>query len=224
MFIDPVSHKITGIIDWQPTVAAPMFYQSGVHRAFRHYKHVREGWVVPEKPEHYDTSPSDEQKRVDKDLESETIHKNYELQTMTKVPHHWEVLHQASILKLRKPVWLVTGGWENKDLFFLRQSLIALVEEWHEIFGDDTPCPTAFSQEELDLHAKEEENMDGVGQMRSLLQDQGVLPVDGMVQPEDYQTAIENCAKYKAIFLNAADDENERKLYEKLWPYQEESE
>lgn len=219
IFIDPVSHKIIGIIDWQAATVAPMFYQSGVHRAFRHYKHVRQGWVIPEKPAHYDALSPGEQKQIDKDLESETIHKYYELQTMRHVPLHWTVLQEPSFLKIKKPVWLVTGVWENKDLFFLRQSLIALVAEWHEIFGHDVPCPIAFSQQELDEHAKEEENMDGVGQMLSLLQDQGVLPADGMVPPEDYQMAIENSRKYKEIFVNAAENEKERELYEKLWPF-----
>lgn len=162
VFIDLVSHKITGIIDWQSAVVAPMFYQSGVHRAFRHYKPVREGWVVPEKPENFDTLPPDDQKRIDKDLESETIHKYYELQTMTHVPLHWDVLQQSSVPKLTKPVWLVTGVWENKDLFFLRHSLIALVAEWNQIFGQDTPCPITFSKAELELHAKEEVNIDMV--------------------------------------------------------------
>jgi hypothetical protein len=63
------------------------------------------------------------------------------------------------------------------------------------------------------MHAKEEENMEGVGKMLSLFQDQGVLPADGIVQPEDYQTAVENCHKYKEVFLDAAQNESERELY-----------
>ncbi|KAF2130078.1 hypothetical protein P153DRAFT_396412 [Dothidotthia symphoricarpi CBS 119687] len=221
VFVDPVSHKITGIVDWQSAVVAPLFYQSGVHRAFRHYKAVREGWIMPEKPENFDTLTPDEQKQIDQDLESETIHKYYELQTMKRALLHWDVLQQPSVPMLKKPVWLVTGVWENRDLFFLRDSLITLVAQWNEIFGEDTPCPITFSTEELELHAKEEENMDGVGQMLSLFRDQGVLPADGMVQPEDYQTAIENCHKYKEVFLNAAQTEEERDVYSKLWPYQD---
>ncbi|KAH8727686.1 phosphotransferase enzyme family protein [Phaeosphaeriaceae sp. PMI808] len=224
MFVDPVSHKITGIVDWQSAVVAPLFYQANVHRAFRHYKTVREGWVMPEKPKNFDTLGLEEQKQINHDLKSETIHKYYELQTMKRAPLHWDVLQRSSVHVLRKPVWLVTGVWENRDLFFLRDSLIALVAQWDGIFGEDTPCPINFSTEELELHAKEEENMGGVGKMLSLLQEQGVLPADGMVQPEYYQTAIENCHKYKEVFLSAAENEGERELYSKLWPYQENSE
>ncbi|KAF1851151.1 uncharacterized protein K460DRAFT_28798 [Cucurbitaria berberidis CBS 394.84] len=224
VFVDPVSHKITSIVDWQSAVVAPLFYQSGVHRAFRYYKTVQEGWVMPEKPENFDTLRPEEQKQIDRNLESETIHKYYELQTMKRAPLHWDVLQRSSVPMLRKPVWLVTGVWENRDLFFLRDSLIALVARWNDIFGEDTPCPIKFSKEELELHAKEEENMDGVGKMLSLFQDQGVLPADGMVQPEEYQTAIENCHRYREVFLNAAQNESERDLYSKLWPYQGHSE
>ncbi|KAI8941617.1 hypothetical protein NX059_002830 [Plenodomus lindquistii] len=127
---------------------------------------------------------------------------------MKRAPIHRDVLQQPSIHMLRKPVWLVTGVWENRNMFFLRDSLIAIIAYWNEIFGEDTSCPITFSSEELELHAKEEENIDGVEQMLSLFRDQGVLPADGMVQPEDYQTAVENCHKYKAVFLNAAENED----------------
>lgn len=224
VFVDPTSYGITGIVDWQSTMAAPLFYQSGIHRAFRHYKSVREGWVVPEKPDNFDALPPDEQKRVDRDLESETIHKYYELQTLKRAPRHWEYLQQPMVPVLRKPVWLVTGVWDNGDLFFLRDSLITLFTRWNEIFGEDTQCPITFSAEELKRHAREEGNVDGLGKMLSLFRDQGVLPADGIVQPEDYQTAIENCRKYKQIFLNAAQNQYERDLYSRIWPYQDVSE
>lgn len=109
VFVDPVSHKITGIVDWQTAAVAPLFYQSGVHRAFRHYKTVREGWIMQGKSENFDSLGTDEQKQIDRDLESETIHKYYELQTMRRAPLHWDVLQRSSVPVLRKPVWLVTS-------------------------------------------------------------------------------------------------------------------
>lgn len=109
---------------------------------------------------------------------------------MKSAPIHSDVLQQSFIPTLRSPVWLVTGVWENKDLFFLHKSFITLVDEWNDIFGQDTRCPITFSKQELELHAKEEENMDGVGKMLSLLQQQQLLPADGMVRPEDYETAL----------------------------------
>jgi aminoglycoside phosphotransferase (APT) family kinase protein len=67
IFIDPSSHKITAIIDWQSAVVAPLLYQSGIHRAFRHYKPItREDWSLPEKPSNFDTLSPHEQAQVEK--------------------------------------------------------------------------------------------------------------------------------------------------------------
>ncbi|KAE8408302.1 phosphotransferase enzyme family protein [Aspergillus pseudonomiae] len=221
VFIDPDTYEITSIVDWQSACIAPLFYQSGVPRMFRHPGPVREGWVVPERPGNFDTLSEDERRMIDKNLESETIHKYYEAQVYKRAPSHWDVLHDSSIPILRKPVWLVSGMWQNRDLFFLRQSLLSLATHWHEIFANDQlPCPIEFTEEELELYSKEEENIDGVGRMLVLFRDQGVLPVDGMVDPEDYENAIENSHRFKDIFVGLAKDEAERKLYEKLWPYQ----
>lgn len=82
-------------------------------------------------------------------------------------------------------------------------------------------CPIAFTAEELELHSREEENIDGLGRMLALFRDQGVLPVDGTVEPQDYAVASENNRKFREVFVESAGDEAERRLFENLWPYQE---
>ncbi|KAE8155282.1 phosphotransferase enzyme family protein [Aspergillus avenaceus] len=221
VFVDPETCEITCIVDWQSACVAPLFYQSDVPRMFRHPRPVREGWVVPERPENFDLLSETEKKMVDEDLESETIHKYYEAQVYKRAPRHWAVLSQSTVRTLRKPVWLVSRMWENQDVFFLRQSLISLANQWHEIFAScQLPCPIEFTDKDYELHSREEDNMDGIGQMLALFRDQGVLPVDGMVNPEDYEIARENNHKFKEIFIGLAKNEEERKLYTKLWPYQ----
>lgn len=222
VFVDPETHEITSIVDWQSACVAPLFYQSDIPKMFRHTRPVREGWVVPERPEDFDTLDKNEKKMIDDDLESETIHKYYEAQVYKRCPRHWTILSQRTIPIVRKPAWLVSGVWQNKDLFFLRQSLISLVNHWNDIRATgELPCPIEFTAEDLELHAKEEENMDGIGHMFALFRDQGVLPVDGMVDPEDFEIARENSLKFKEIFVGLAENEEERELYEKIWPYQE---
>ena len=81
---------------------------------------------------------------------------------MKRVPHHWHYLHQPMVPLLKKPVQLVTGVWENDDLFFLRDSLIALFTRWNEIFGEDMQCPITFLAEELQRHARQEEDVEGM--------------------------------------------------------------
>lgn len=162
----------------------------------------------------------EEQKRVDDDLESETIHKYYEAQVYKRAPLHWAVLQKQSIPILRKPVWLVSAVWENRDLFFLRESLLIITAHWSDFFPN-TPCPIDFSSEDIELQSKEEENIKGVGRMLLLFREQAVLPVDGMVEPEDYDLARENNRKFKDIFIGLAKDEEEKELFRNLWPYAE---
>jgi hypothetical protein len=218
IFVDPDTCRITRIVDWQSACVAPLFYQSGVPRMCRHPGPVREGWVVPGRPEGFKSLSKDEQKQIDDDLESETIHKYYEAQVYKRAPLHWAVLQQPAIPILRKPVWLVTGVWENRDLFFLREALMNITAHWSEFFPN-TPCPIAFSSDDFELHSKEEENINGVGRMLLLFREQAVLPVDGMVDPEDYDLARENSRKFKDTFIGLAKDEEERELFRNLWPY-----
>ncbi|KLJ08587.1 hypothetical protein EMPG_15980 [Blastomyces silverae] len=224
IFVDPATCQITGIIDWQSASIAPMFYQSCIPRMFRHDGPVREGWVVPERPDNFDSLSEEEQTRMDQNLESERMHKFYEAMVYKHAPNHWEVLQRHRDIQLkRNPTWLVTGVWENRDLFFLRQSLIAIVALWDTLPhpNSTTKCPINFTRAELDLHGKEDENMTGVGNMLKLFRDKGVLPVDGMVDPEDYEAAKANSVKFKEIFVGLAKDEEERELFNKLWPYQD---
>lgn len=95
-----------------------------------------------------------------------------------------------------------------------------LVADWEELFPD-VPCPIGFSSEDVELQAKEQENINGIGHMLALFRDQAVLPVDGMVNPKDFDIAHENCLKFKDIFVRLGKDDDERELFRNLWPYQE---
>ncbi|RAH41729.1 uncharacterized protein BO95DRAFT_456419 [Aspergillus brunneoviolaceus CBS 621.78] len=219
VFVDPRIHTITDIIDWQSACVAPLFYQSHVPRMFRDPGPVQEGWAVPERPENFDTVSTEDQDQITSDHESQIIHKYYEALVFKRAPRHWSVLQQKTIPIVRKPAWLVTGVWENRNLFFLRQSLLSLGNLWEDLF--QLPCPIAFTEKEIELHAEEETNMDGIGQVLTLFRDQGVLPVHVMVDPKDYELAVENSRKFKHVFLGTAENDKERELYSKLWPYQD---
>ncbi|PYH85352.1 phosphotransferase enzyme family protein [Aspergillus uvarum CBS 121591] len=204
---------------FQSACVAPLFYQSHVPRMFRHHGPVQEGWAVPERPDNFDTLSAKDQEKITSDHEGQIIHKYYEALVYKRAPRHWAVFEQKNIPIVRKPAWLVTGVWENKDLFFLRQSLLSLVNLWEDLF--QLPCPIAFTEKEIELHAEEKTNMDGIGQVLTLFRNQGVLPVDGMVDPKDYDVAVENSWQFKQVFLRSAENDKERELYSKLWPCQD---
>ncbi|KAJ0419544.1 kinase-like domain-containing protein [Aspergillus carlsbadensis] len=220
IFVDPETHRITRIVDWQSARVAPLFYQVDVPRLCRHTGPVRKGWVIPERPADFDRLPQDEQNRIDDALESETLHKYYEAQVYKRAPLHWAVHAHRAIPILRKPVWLVSGVWENRDLFFLREALMDITARWSEFFPG-IACPIGFSSEDIERHSKEEENVRGVGEMMAMFRREAVLPVDGMVDPDEYELACANNRKFKEAFIGLAQDDEERELFRNLWPYQE---
>lgn len=201
IFLDPDNYQITCIVDWQSACVAPLFFQSTVTRMCRHPGPVQQGWVIPQRPEDFVSLNEDDQKRVDDDLDSERLHKYYEARMCKLAPRHWTVLEQQTIPIIRKPVELVSGVSENRDLFTLRDSLMSLIDKWDALFSD-LPCPIDFSIQEKELHAKEEEDVDGVSQMLTLVRDECVLPVDGMVEAEDYDTACRNNRKFRDVLLH----------------------
>ncbi|OQE94820.1 hypothetical protein PENNAL_c0003G02277 [Penicillium nalgiovense] len=203
IFVDPETLQITRIVDWQSACVAPLFYHANVPRMCAHRGPLQEGWGVPERPEEFDSLSVEEQHKIDDDLESQILHKYYEAQVYRRSPRYWSVLKNMRIPILRKPVWLVTGVWENRDLFFLRESLMSLFARWEELIPG-VPCPINFTNEDVELHSKEEENMDGVGKMLTLFRDES-----------------KNSRYFKDIFIGLAKDDEERELFTKLWPYQE---
>ncbi|KAF7590233.1 hypothetical protein BBP40_003117 [Aspergillus hancockii] len=76
-----------------------------------------------------------------------------------------------------------------------------------------------FTEMELALRSKEEENVEGISHILAMFRDQGVLPVDGIIAFEDRETAMENSRKFKEIFVGLAQDETETQLFSNLWPY-----
>lgn len=220
IFVDPETLQITRIVDWQSACVAPLFYHAAVPKMCTHHGPLQEGWVVPERPEEFDSLSAEEQRKIDDDLESQILHKYYEAQVYKRSPHYWSILQNERIPIIRKPVWLVTGVWENRDLFFLRESLMSLFAHWEQLVPG-VPCPISFTNEHVELHSKEEENITGVGKLLTLFRDEYVLPVDGMVDPKDYEIAQKNSRKFKDIFIGLAKDDEEKELFTKLWPYQE---
>ncbi|KAF7528508.1 hypothetical protein PCG10_000352 [Penicillium crustosum] len=55
--------------------------------------------------------------------------------------------------------------------------------------------------------SQEEENITGVGKLLALFWDESMLPVDGMVEPKDYDMAQKNSRKFKSIFIGLAKDD-----------------
>lgn len=113
----------------------------------------------------------------------------------------------------------MTGAWESRNLFFLRDALIGIAAQWAELFPE-TPCPIAFSSEKTELRSKEDGNVIGVALMLLIFRDHEVLHADGRVEPDDYEVVFETSHKAKDNIIKLAKDVEERELFQNLWPHQ----
>ncbi|KAL2852073.1 phosphotransferase enzyme family protein, partial [Aspergillus pseudoustus] len=221
VFVNPDTHEITSIVGWESARVAPLFYQSGIPPMFRQSEHLAEDMGLPERPADFHSLSDAKKKEIDSELEHETMHKYYEAVVYKRCARHWAVLSNPSLQALREPITLAPKAWENHSLFHLRQSLISLAEQWDQLFPESTlPCPIRFAEGELQAHRREKENMQGLGAILALLRDGGALPADGMVDPENFEAANRSNQRFREVFIKSAEDEAERELYTKLWPYQ----
>ena len=221
VFVDPHSKKITRIIDWQSAAVMPLFYQCGIPRMFKHPGTVSDGWAISKLPEDYDTLDENEKVKIDSARKSETCHKYYEAETKSRNPPHWAALQVNNAQVRREPSRLVVNIWEDRDVFFLRRSLLEIIEHWPILCPESGPCPVGFNEQELALHATEEESMSNVGEILRLFRDNWGLPPNGMVDPAEYDQVRDAVMELRDSFVESADNEVDRELFARLWPYRD---
>lgn len=219
VYVDPESREITRIIDWQSATVMPFFYQSGVPRMFKHPGTIADGWALSELPENYDSLDESEKLKIDSDRKIEACHKYYLAETKAKNPRHWAALQLKDVDGRTEHSRLVVNVWEDHDVFFLRRALIKIVEQWQSLCPECGSCPVTFSEQEIASHAAEEDSMSNVGEILSLFRERWGLPPTGMVDPAEFEQIRTAVAELRDSFIADADDEAERELFARLWPY-----
>lgn len=114
---------------------------------------------------------------------------------------------------------LVPGCWEHEDLFSLRNSLIKVVVRWTDLKYKQESIAVDFGEEELIRHGDELNLLEGISDIVHQLQDAGLIPLGGMVRPEYYERAMELNERFKNEFVELAENESQRDLHTKVWPY-----
>lgn len=221
VFVDPGSRQITRIIDWQSTAVMPFFYQCDIPRMIKNPGGVSNNWDTPELPDNYDSLDQSEKEKIKSAREREICHKYYLAETKEQNPKHWVGLGLENICIRTEPSRLVVNVWEDRDVFFLRQALYSIAEQWEKLCPESGPCPVAFSEQEIKAHGAEEEVMGNVAEILRIFQDGWGLPPDGMVDSAAFEEIRDAVAEMKESFLSSADNEEERELFSKIWPYQD---
>ncbi|OJZ91270.1 hypothetical protein ASPFODRAFT_68133 [Aspergillus luchuensis CBS 106.47] len=146
IFIDPETHRITSIIDWQLAAITPSFLQ---------HPH-------PQMLE-LSLSPGSEEQRS---REKELLEYYYKV-TEKLNPSRAEAFNDPYLSTRVTPINLISGCWEGEDTFSLRESLIKVAAYWDQLRQDDAPCPVDFNVDELAEHERERELIGGAFKHRS---------------------------------------------------------
>lgn len=92
VYVDLDAETITDVIDWQHTTVAPLILRAKVPRMVQHISPLPLSWVMPEKPDDYETLPEKDRLRADKLYESALYHKYYEVLTAKRNPRHYAAI------------------------------------------------------------------------------------------------------------------------------------
>lgn len=135
IYVDLNTETIADIIDWQNTTVAPLLLQAKVPRMARHITPLPLGWVMPEKPECYETLSEKDKLKADRLYERAFCHKYYEVCTAKKNPQHCAAISHNGTWKslLILPMKSISGAWSSREVFRLRSSLMDVVDHWAEI-------------------------------------------------------------------------------------------
>jgi hypothetical protein len=197
IFIDPRTNQITSIIDWQHASASPVFLQ----RPFPQMLELSQ-------------NPQAERQVIEKQLLEFYFE---EMKSMD--PFRWKVLSEPFQAIRTDPISLVPCCWDLEDLFSLRNAMIAVVARLDDLNDGETGCLIEFPAKELDQHQSELELIEGVSMILHQLHDSGLISLGGMVPPGQYEDARKWNDYFKQEFINLAEDEEQRELHAKVWPY-----
>jgi hypothetical protein len=174
----------------------------------------------PKRPANYDSLEKDEKENIDNLIASECLHKYYLAITHNRNPRHWAALQLQDSVRTQ-PTRIVSGVWEDGDVFFLQQALIRIINKWKDLCPESGPCPASFDEQEMALYSHEEENRSYIGDVLTLLRSNWGLHPDGSIESSRFDEMQIKLIEMKEAFVGGADNEEDRILAEKLWPYQD---
>lgn len=221
VFVDGNTLQVTSIIDWQSAVAVPFFVQCRVPKMllFREPTSL-DPLIRSRRADRYKGLKHEEKEYARQVLGGEQLHKYYLTITKRDNPRHWTALQLHDEIRFQ-PVQIVQHAWEQNIMFFLKRALMRIVNKWEDLCPGAGPCPVSFNGQEQALYDIEVENRETVAFILNIFEDNYGLHPDGNVEPARYEEIQRELTRLKATFLEGADNEEQKLLLQKLWPYQE---
>lgn len=223
--------RITGLIDWQHSALLPLFLSCGIPASLQNYgDSTTESLQLPVFPPNFDSLDESEQYNQVMLLRKRQLHVFYIAATEKFNPIHYNALaHDFSVLR-RKLFEHASVPWEG-DNITLKADLIKLSQNWSEMITATTSssssndakqppaCPIQFSTDEIkqSLHMHVEQ-LDSDQQLQSCKNAIG-MGSEGWVPIEEYENALQRTRLVKAGILEAAEEEEDRRMIEEHWMF-----
>lgn len=213
IFVDPDTHQITSIIDWQSASVCEPYFQRDIPRMLTLTRQISsEATAGTQIQQVAGDKTSDE--------ESELL-QYYQHLNQLKNPQRWAAMNFLGRNVITEPTTAVTAAWEKGDMYALYDSLINIASQWNEIVSRPSPCPIQFSERELEYHSSETQTLQGLSLVLHQLHNDNLVPLGGMVYQERYEHAAAINREFHKMFIEMVETEEQKQLARRVWPYQD---
>lgn len=222
---------ITGLIDWQHSALLPLFLSCGIPDSLQNYgDSATESLQLPVLPPNFDSLDESEQYNQVMLLRKRQLHVFYIAATEKFNPMHYNALaYDFSVLR-RKLFEHASVPWEGDNITF-KADLIKLSQNWSEMRTTTTTssssndakqppsCPIQFSADEIkqSLHMHVEQ-LDSDQKLQACKDAIG-MGSEGWVPIEEYENALQRTRLVKAGVLEAAEEEEDRRMIREHWMF-----
>lgn len=200
IWIDPRTEKIVSLTGWQSTTITPPLLK-------RPYPRFLDTEFQTQSDERSQILPKERYRelvKVSDPLRYERLFSN---------PQKYELL--------MGPMSSIFNAWNNRGIFRLRESLIAVRNSQNLDRANPVPELEQFSSEELESHANEKyarQELDVLFNMIQNVQHTVNIPKDGRVLTEDFERAQQLSEDYRQQYINLAAG-SRKTLHRKAWPF-----
>lgn len=220
--------KIISIIDWQHSNVLPLFLNAGIPASIQNYGDpVSEELSMPELPSNLDELDDNERQQDMELYRRRHTHFYYVGATATKLDAHYKAMAQDKALFRKKIYQNASAPWEGNSIP-LKADMILLARNWPLLARSKenmpTQCPISFDEQEAEdtiTKILEQENID---RQMGILRDAIGIGSDGWVPHDRYDDAVAQATAVKEDALRDADDEAERGMILRHWPFEDHDE
>ncbi|EEP76626.1 predicted protein [Uncinocarpus reesii 1704] len=199
---------VSGLVDWQSTLVAPLVLQARVPWLVR-YRRKK----VFKRPDNFKELDEADQEKVLTQIARTTQQDFYLTQAALENPLLSRALDLPQSEFLKYLVSFAGWSWNNDNGFLnLRESLLKVIRRW-ELFNMEDPCPYRFSNEEIEQHRKDGEGFNEYQDFWDELE--GVVDREGFTFPETFDAAVDFFSDLRDVMLKEAEGKNREEL--DLW-------